>query len=158
MRSSKLPILNLGFYYSEGNLMLFASNDSELQISVSRSMLHFFFFFFFLLLHLRHMQISGQGITLELQLQAYPTAPATLGLSSIHDRCNARSLTHWARPGTEPTSSRTRCWVLNLLSHSGSSWSYIFVTTRGKLTLEQSCSPHAGHNSPIHHACVRNIN
>ena len=35
---------------------------------------------------------------------------------------NARSLTHWARPGIEPTSSWALCWVLNPLSHSGNSW------------------------------------
>ena len=31
---------------------------------------------------------------------------------------NAGSLTHWARPGKEPTSSWTLCQVLNLWSHS----------------------------------------
>ena len=31
---------------------------------------------------------------------------------------NARSLTHWVKPGMEPTSSWTLCWVLNLLSHN----------------------------------------
>ena len=34
---------------------------------------------------------------------------------------NAASLTHWVRPGIEPTSSWTLCWVLNLLSHNGNS-------------------------------------
>ena len=34
---------------------------------------------------------------------------------------NTRSLTHWARPGTEPTSSQTLCQVLSLLSHSENS-------------------------------------
>ena len=31
---------------------------------------------------------------------------------------NARSLTHWLRPGIEPASSQTLCRVLNLLSHN----------------------------------------
>ena len=34
---------------------------------------------------------------------------------------NARSWTHWGRPRIEPTSSWTLCWVLNPLSHVGSS-------------------------------------
>ena len=34
---------------------------------------------------------------------------------------NAGSLTHWAKPGIEPTSSWTLCWVLNPLSHNGNS-------------------------------------
>ena len=33
-----------------------------------------------------------------------------------------RSLTHWARPGIEPASSWTPCWVLNPLSHHGNSY------------------------------------
>ena len=32
---------------------------------------------------------------------------------------NARSLTHWGRPGFEPASSQTLCQVLNPLSHNG---------------------------------------
>ena len=34
---------------------------------------------------------------------------------------NAKSLTHWARPGIKPACSRRLCWVLSLLSHSGNS-------------------------------------
>ena len=34
---------------------------------------------------------------------------------------NARSLTHWVRPGIGPASSQTPCQVLNLLSHNGNS-------------------------------------
>ena len=32
---------------------------------------------------------------------------------------NARSLTHWARPGMEPTSSWTLCWVLSPWATTG---------------------------------------
>ena len=35
---------------------------------------------------------------------------------------NARFLTHWARPGIEPTSSGRQCQVLNLLSHDGNAY------------------------------------
>ena len=34
---------------------------------------------------------------------------------------NSGSLTHGAKPEIEPASSRTLCWVLNLLSHNGNS-------------------------------------
>ena len=34
---------------------------------------------------------------------------------------SARSLTHWARLGIEPTSYWILCWILNLLSHNGNS-------------------------------------
>ena len=34
---------------------------------------------------------------------------------------NARSLTHWARPGIQPTSSQTPCQILNLMSYNGNS-------------------------------------
>ena len=39
---------------------------------------------------------------------------------------NARSLTHWARPGIQPASSQTLCWVLNLLSYNRSSPIFIY--------------------------------
>ena len=38
----------------------------------------------------------------------------------------AGSLTHWARPGIEPTTSQTLCWVLNPLSHKRNSWLFFF--------------------------------
>ena len=40
---------------------------------------------------------------------------------------NARSLTHWMRPGIEHASSWRRCGVLNLSSHNGnSSFPYLY--------------------------------
>jgi len=66
-----------------------------------------FFFFFFLsflpsflaslFLSFSHMEVPRLGVELELQLQAYTTAHG-----------NAGSLTHWARPGIELSSS----WML----------------------------------------------
>ena len=44
--------------------------------------------------HLRHMEVPRLGVQLELQLPAYTAAHG-----------NAKSLTHWARPGIEPTTS-----------------------------------------------------
>ena len=48
---------------------------------------------------------------------------------------NAGSLTHWVRPWMEPISSRTLCRILNLLSHSGSSFAQV-------LKVVNSVPPH----------------
>ena len=57
-----------------------------------------FILFIFLWPHLWHMEVSGLGVGSELQLQAYTTATATLGLSQncyLHHSCgDAGSLTH----------------------------------------------------------------
>ena len=56
-----------------------------------------FFFFFFLWPQLWHMEVSGLGVKLELQLPAYATATATPDLSHACDICcssgNTESLT-----------------------------------------------------------------
>ena len=54
----------------------------------------FSFLFVFLGPHPRHTEVARLGVELELQLLAYATAHG-----------NARSLTHWSRPGIEPASS-----------------------------------------------------
>ena len=59
--------------------------------------------FCFLGSHLQHMEVPRLGVEWERQLPAYTTATAMLD-----------PLTHWARPGIEPTSS----WILvSLLTH-----------------------------------------
>ena len=45
---------------------------------------------------------------------------------------NAGSLIHCVRPGIKPTSSRTLCQVLNLLSHNGNSQSWISSKSTGR--------------------------
>ena len=47
-----------------------------------------------------------------------------------HSHSNARSLTHSGRPGIEPTSSKTLCWVLNSLNHNGNSWFILFLISQ----------------------------
>ena len=78
------------------------------------------FFSCFLGPHIWHMDVPRQGVKLELQLLAYSTATATPCLSHvwgtyITGHGNARSLTHWARPGIAPASSDTTqlryCWA-----------------------------------------------
>ena len=57
-----------------------------------------FFFFFFLGPHSQHMKIPKLGVELQVHLQAYATATATLDLSRIYDlptvHSNVRSLAH----------------------------------------------------------------
>ena len=72
---------------------------------------NFFFFFFSVGLHLWHTEVPRLGVKSELQLAA----------CLCHSHSNTRPLTYWARPGIEPTSSQTLCWILNPLSHNGSS-------------------------------------
>ena len=68
----------------------------------SLSLVGFFLFFFFLEPHLWHMEISGLGVKLELQLLAYTTARATPDLSRICDLC----------------CSLWQCWILKPLSET----------------------------------------
>ena len=92
------------------------------------SSLHFlkiYIFFYFLRPHLQHMEVPGLEVKLELQLQSAPqprqhqlqatSATYTTACS------NARSLTHWVRPGIDPTFSGTLWQVLNMLSHNKNS-------------------------------------
>ena len=99
------------------------------------------FFSFFLQLHLQHVEVPRLGVNMELQLPAYTTATATPDLSHIchlhHSYRNARSLTQWARPGIEPTSSLILCWVLNHLSHNGNSIKHISQLLDGTFFFSQ---------------------
>ena len=80
---------------------------------------HYIFFLSFVFLgpHLWHMEVLRQDVETELQLPAYTTAHS-----------NTRSLTHWVRPGIEPTTS----WFLVRFIHhwttTGSPWTlYILI-------------------------------
>ena len=88
--------------------------------------------FFYFLPHLLHMEILGPGVRSELHLGLMPwpcqhwiwassaTYPTAYG--------NARFLTHWARPGIEPTSSQRQLQVLNPLGQNGNSnWFFKWV-------------------------------
>ena len=68
-------------------------------------------FSFFLGLHLRGIEFPRLGVKLELQLLAYATQQHHIWASSVTyaSACsNVRSLTHWAKSRSEPTSS----WIL----------------------------------------------
>ena len=50
---------------------------------------------------------------------------------------NARSLTHWARPGVESTSSERQCWLLNPLSQNGNSLNWYSLEWHILLTFSR---------------------
>ena len=86
-----------------------------------------FTFFSFLWPHLWHMDVPRLGVKSELPV--YTTAMAMSDLNHIHDLHtkawgNARSLTHWGRPGIQSASS----WrVLSPWSHNGNSQVLAFI-------------------------------
>ena len=88
---------------------------SSHSFSISRRSLFFIyshFFFVFIGPRPQHMEVPRLGFKSELKLLVYTTATAIWDLSHIcdlhHSHGNARSLTHWARPGMEAASS----WIL----------------------------------------------
>ena len=94
-------------------------------ITFMPSFLFFPFLFFSFRLHLWHIDMPNLGVELEFHLRARPQAQqhqiqATSGTCATAFG-NARSLTHWARWGINPTSSWIPCWVLNPLSHDENS-------------------------------------
>ena len=113
----------------------FVSNNqeqSQIQTSANISTFHLsfmghrmvgmrfcFHFVLFLWPHLWHMDIPSLGWNqnsscwLTLQPQQHQVWATSWG--------NARSLTQWARPGIEPTFSRTLCELLNPLNQKGNS-------------------------------------
>ena len=93
------------------------------------SYIHLILLFYFVLLFLGpdlwHMDVPRLGVKLELQLQPAPQTQQhqIWAISAAHTAACSRagSLTHWARPGFEPASSRRLCWVLHPLSRNGNS-------------------------------------
>ena len=108
------------------------SKTSPFFLGTVSNKLSSLFLFFFLGPHLWHMEIPWLGVESELHLQAYATATATPDPSqatcaNCAAACdNARSLTHWGKPGIEATSSWRWCQVLNPLSHSRNSPTSLF--------------------------------
>ena len=85
------------------------------------------------------MEVPRLGVKSELQLPAYTTATATPDPGCVWANTtahvNAGSLTHWARPGIEPT-QLDNIWLPNSLSHKrNSQWDLTFSSF---LLLESS--------------------
>ena len=91
-----------------------AATDLELQTGRKRSLgfTPSFFFFVFLGPHPQHMRFPGSGLKNRFSCQPTPQPqPCQIrAMSATYTTAhgNSRSLTYWARPGIEPTSS----WIL----------------------------------------------
>ena len=95
----------------------------------------YLFFFCFLGPHLWHTEVPRLGVESELQLLAYTIATAMQDPSHICElhhstiaHGNTGSLTHWARPGIEPTFS----WIqVKFVTHRATTgtWVPYFLST-----------------------------
>ena len=114
------------YFHRNLHFMLFSIIHSFFIASHKLVKTGFFFFFFFWGLHLRHMEVSGPGVELELQLLSYITATATPDLSLI---CELH-LSLWPcqflnslNKATDPTHIlMDTSWVLNPPSHNRNSY------------------------------------
>ena len=98
---------------------------SSLEKCLFRSSVHFIFF------HLQHMEVSRPEVESELQMPStlqpqQHQIPATSASYSATSG-NAGSLTHRARSGTEPISSRTLCLVFNRWAAMGTPSVHFFL-------------------------------
>ena len=93
------------------------------------------------------MEVSRLEVELEMQLPAYTTATATpqIWATSVTYAAacsNAKSSTHLASPGIEPSSSEIQGWVLNLLNYNKNSkiysWYKVLVLGRRIVLLKIS--------------------
>ena len=106
--------------------------DRKQKVLHSQMAMHkdsfFFFFFCFLWPHLWHKEVpklrgwnENEAAVAEL-CHNHSNPVSKPHLPSMATACSkAGSLTQWVRPGVEPTSSETLCWVLNLLNRNRNS-------------------------------------
>ena len=95
--------------------------SNNLDETHSRSKQIWNYFSFILMLYLQHMEVSSLGVRWELQLPPTPQQHQIRATSANYATAcgNARSLTHWVKPGIKSVSSWTLYWILNSLSHNG---------------------------------------
>ena len=119
--------------------MLSSEKMGNGQMGFLHTFLFFFSFFFFFICTCRIWNFPGYGYnwganvppmpeSQQCQIQATPAASAAA--------CNAGSLTHWARPAIEPTSSLTLYWALNLLSHNENFILFLTTACEGSIILK----------------------
>ena len=121
--------------------------DAAFWIAQTYQIFSFFSFFHFLFLwpHLWQMEFPGPWVKSELQLLTYTTLQHSIWAASVTYAAAfsiTGSLTHWVRPGMEPTSSQGQCGVLNPLSHNGTSRIFS-VWTFNTQTPCSSCQAHS---------------
>ena len=124
---------------SEGHITMFMV--IIIRYCASKKNLFSFSFFFFLGPHLWHTDAPSLGVESEMESEMQPRQRWIQATSATEAAAcgNARSLTHWAGPGTEPASSRIPYLVLNSLSHKGNSYflcvSVCFCVTPNSSTM-----------------------
>ena len=91
----------------------------------------FLFLFFFLWPHLGIWKFPGYRLNQSCSCRPTPQPPQCQ-IRATSANYAARSLTHWARPGIEPTSSQTLFWVLDLLRYDGNSGQGFLKTVLGE--------------------------
>ena len=84
----------------------------------------FSYLFFFLWPHPRHMKVPWLQLKPMLKPEQHQISATSVTYTTAGG--NAKCLTHWARPGMEPTASWTLRWVFNLLSHNRNSHIFYF--------------------------------
>ena len=104
-----------------------------------------FWFVCFLGPHPQHMEVLRLGVKSELQVLAYTIATTTWDPNYVCDlHCNARSLTHWVRPGIKPATS----WLLVGFVSTVPQWELLFCFLRNRCYIfHRSCTSfHSHHN------------
>ena len=84
-----------------------------------------YFFFFFVAAPVAYGSSWARSWIRAAAVSLYHSHSNTGSYTTAHS--NTVSLTHWARPGMEPTSWWTLCQVLNPLNYSGSSMPISFI-------------------------------
>ena len=112
-------------------LPLDISKFLSLEFPYNMTMATSLFFFFFIATPVAYGSFLARGRSgAAVEACATATQPHQIWAASVTyaTACgNTRSLTHWARPGMEPTSSQRQHWVLSLLSCSGNSTSFFMM-------------------------------
>ena len=113
-----------------------------MELFLCSSFFFFFFFWSFVFLgpHPKHMEVPRLEVDLEMQPQAYARATAThiwaTSVTYTRAHSNAGFLTHWARPGIEPATSR---FLVGFVS----------AAPQQELLLRSSCSTSPELSTPL---------
>ena len=123
-------------YHVRGCWVLPINVEMKLQDSVVCQLTLLPIFFFFFLFRTAPMangspQTKGRIRVKAASLHHSHSITGSKAASATHPAAcgNSESLTHWLRPGIEPSFSQARCWVFNPPSHNGNSC-YRFLKSR----------------------------
>ena len=147
-RDRKVNLPSYRDWICQCNLKDLVSEDyHDVSFKVKNKLLQLFVFIFFFSLwpHLWHMEVPGLGSNWSCSQCWFQAASVTYATAYS----NAGSLTHWERPGIEPTSSQRQCQVLNPLSNKEKSpfaASWIFHHKEENIVLDRPLWDYRQHN------------